>query len=50
VHIVVAGDTLTKIARQYYGTSLRWAEIYEANRDQLPNERALAVGMKLVIP
>lgn len=49
-HTVVAGDTLSKIAREYYGTSLRWAEIYEANRNQLPNERALAVGMKLVIP
>jgi 5'-nucleotidase len=49
-YVVAAGDTLSKIARQFYGTSLRWAEIYEANRAQLPNERALAVGMKLVIP
>jgi septal ring factor EnvC (AmiA/AmiB activator) len=49
-HVVVAGDTLSGLARDYYGSSVRWAEIYEANREQLPNERALRVGMTLVIP
>ncbi|MFI5357501.1 MAG: LysM peptidoglycan-binding domain-containing protein [Opitutales bacterium] len=44
------GDTLSKIAHQYYGNSLRWNEIYAANRNLLPNERALTIGMKLVIP
>ncbi|MBW7894776.1 MAG: LysM peptidoglycan-binding domain-containing protein [Opitutaceae bacterium] len=49
-HVVVAGDTLSGLARDYYGSSVRWAEIYEANREQLPNERALRIGMTLVIP
>lgn len=49
-HTVVPGDTLSGIALRYYGTSIRWAEIYEANRANLPNERALRIGMQLVIP
>jgi nucleoid-associated protein YgaU len=49
-HTVVAGDTLSGIALRYYGESVRWAEIYEANRAKLPNERALRIGMELAIP
>ncbi len=49
-HVVVAGETLGKIARQYYGTSSRWPEILEANKDVLKNEKSLYVGAKLRIP
>ncbi len=49
-HKVVSGDTLSGIALRYYGTPVRWAEIYEANRAKLPNERALRIGMELLIP
>ena len=49
-HTVVSGDTLSEISVQYYGTSRRWAEIYEANRAKLPNERALRIGMTILIP
>ncbi|MCC6416565.1 MAG: LysM peptidoglycan-binding domain-containing protein [Opitutaceae bacterium] len=49
-HSVVFGDTLSALALRYYGNPVRWAEIYEANREQLPNERALRVGMELAIP
>ena len=49
-HTVVEGDTLSKIARQYYGDSKRWAEILEANRDQLTDERSMRFGIKLRIP
>ncbi|MBK8856997.1 MAG: LysM peptidoglycan-binding domain-containing protein [Opitutaceae bacterium] len=49
-HTVVSGDTLTRIARQYYGDSRRWPEIFEANRTDLPDERSLRVGMQLTIP
>ena len=49
-HTVVAGDTLSGLALRYYGNPVRWAEIYDANRDKLPNERALRIGMELVIP
>jgi nucleoid-associated protein YgaU len=49
-HTVVEGDTLSKIARQYYGDSKRWPEILEANRDQLADERSMRFGIKLRIP
>lgn len=49
-HTVVEGDTLSQIARRYYGDSKRWAEILEANRDQLADERSMRFGIKLRIP
>lgn len=49
-HVVAPGDTLSALALRYYGSPVRWAEIFEANRDRLPNERALRPGMELVIP
>jgi nucleoid-associated protein YgaU len=49
-YVVVDGDTLTKISLQFYGTARRWREIYEANRDTLPNESVLSIGSTLVIP
>jgi len=49
-HVVVAGDSLTKISRQYYGTPSRWDEILRANRDVIKNENVLPVGATLHIP
>lgn len=50
VHTVQRGDTLYKLARQYYGEQRRWKDIYEANRSRLPDPNQLRVGSKLVIP
>jgi nucleoid-associated protein YgaU len=50
IHTVAEGETLTRIARRYYGNSERWADIYDANRASLPNPAALKIGMKLRIP
>jgi nucleoid-associated protein YgaU len=49
-HVVVAGDTLMKISKQYYGTSTRWTEIFVANPDVLKDEKSLVVGKTLRIP
>ncbi len=49
-HVVVLGDTLGKISRQYYGTPNRWEEILRANPDVVPNANALRVGVTLRIP
>jgi hypothetical protein len=49
-HVVSKGDTLMSISLRHYGNRSRWREIYAANRDQLPSESALKIGMELRIP
>ena len=49
-HTVAKGDTLFSLAQKYYGSRGKWHEIYEANRDVLPSENALKLGMELKIP
>jgi nucleoid-associated protein YgaU len=49
-HVVAEGDSLTRISIRYYGSSNRWQDIYEANRDVLQGENALRPGQRLRIP
>lgn len=49
-HVVARGDTLFSLAQRYYNNRSKWRDIYEANRDQLPNPNALQIGMNLKIP
>jgi nucleoid-associated protein YgaU len=49
-HLVAEGDSLTRISVRYRGTSNRWQEIYDANRDILRGENALKPGQRLLIP
>ncbi|HXC02056.1 MAG TPA: LysM domain-containing protein [Opitutaceae bacterium] len=47
---VASGDTLAKISKQFYGSSTRWQQILDANRDKLHSDKSLRVGMELKIP
>lgn len=49
-YTVMAGDTLEQIAMHVYGNPQRWAEILEANRDQIDRPKLLRVGAELRIP
>lgn len=49
-HQVVAGDTLSKIAAQYYGDPALYMTIFDANKDVLSNPDLIKVGQKLRIP
>ena len=49
-HTVQPGDTLSKIAQQYYGNRAKWRDIYAANRDVMKSESDLKAGMELKIP
>ena len=49
-HVVAEGETLSKIAQRYYGSSAKWQAILDANRDVLKDEKALQPGMTLKIP
>lgn len=50
VHTVQSGDTLYKIAKQYYGDSTRWEAIRDANTHVLKDGVGLSLGMELTIP
>jgi len=50
MHTVQPGDTLSKIAQQYYGNRAKWHDIYAANRGVMKSETDLKVGMELKIP
>ncbi|MFP4165955.1 MAG: Cell division protein CpoB [Opitutales bacterium] len=49
-YTVQAGDSLSSISRKFYGTSSRWIDIYQANRDKLSSEDALRVGQEIRLP
>jgi nucleoid-associated protein YgaU len=49
-HVVVSGDTLSGLARKYYGKASLYMKIFEANKDQLTNPDLIKVGQKLRIP
>lgn len=49
-HEVVAGDTLSKIAKRYYGDASLYMQIFEANKDQLKDPNLIKIGQKLRIP
>ncbi|MCL2000629.1 MAG: LysM peptidoglycan-binding domain-containing protein [Planctomycetes bacterium] len=49
-HQVARGETLSSIARQYYGSSSGWRFLYESNRNSIASPNQLSVGMTLVIP
>ena len=47
---VQSNDNLFKIARKHYGDGQKWAKIFEANRDSMPDSNSLYVGQELLIP
>lgn len=49
-YTVVSGDTLSKIARRYYGDAGQWPRIFEANRGVLKNPDRIYPGQVLRIP
>lgn len=49
-YTVVAGDSLSKIAKRYYGDANKWHRIHEANRDQITNPDLIYPGQRLEIP
>jgi 5'-nucleotidase/UDP-sugar diphosphatase len=48
-YVVRAGDSLSAIAQKFYGDAKRWKEIWEANKDKLPDPNVITVGQELRI-
>ena len=49
-YTVVAGDSLSKIAKREYGDANAWHRIYEANRDTIKDPDLIYPGQSLEIP
>lgn len=49
-YTVASGDTLGEISMETLGTSRRWREIYELNRDRIPDPDNVRSGLVLKIP
>jgi LysM domain len=47
---VTAGDTLSKIAKRFYGDANQYKQIFDANRDQLSDPDKIKVGQQLRLP
>jgi len=49
-YTVQAGDTLSKISKQFYGNANNYMKIFEANRDHLNDPNKINPGQTLKIP
>ena len=49
-YTVKPGDSLSKIAQQFYGKASEYNKIFEANRDKLNDPDKIQAGQELVIP
>ena len=49
-YIIKSGDTLSKIAKQYYGDANQYPRIFEANREVIKHPDKIFPGQKIRIP
>jgi nucleoid-associated protein YgaU len=49
-YTVKNGDTLSKIAKEFYGDANHYNKIFEANTDKLTSPDKIRVGQELLIP
>jgi nucleoid-associated protein YgaU len=50
VYTVKPGDSLSKIAKNFYGNANDYLRIFEANKDRLNDPNEIQAGQELVIP
>lgn len=49
-YTIKKGDTLSKIAKKFYGNANKWREIYQKNKKVIKNPNILIPGTEIVIP
>jgi nucleoid-associated protein YgaU len=49
-YVVKSGDSLSKIAKQFYGNASDWQKIFNANKDQIKDPNLIHPGQKIKIP
>ncbi|MBN1998034.1 peptidoglycan-binding protein LysM [candidate division KSB1 bacterium] len=49
-YTIVKGDTLSKIAKRYYGNAMKYPVIFEANREVIKDPDLIYPGQQIRIP
>lgn len=49
-YVIQSGDTLSKIAQQFYGSATKYSRIFEANREVIKDPDLIFPGQKIRIP
>lgn len=49
-HTVAKGESLSRIAKRYYGDAKQWRKIFDANKDKIENPDLIFPGQVLKIP
>ena len=49
-YTIVSGDSLSKIAKRYYGDAMKYPLIFEANREVIKNPDLIYPGQQIRIP
>ena len=49
-YTVKSGDSLSRIAKHFYGDASKWKKIHAANADKIPNPDLIHPGLQLTIP
>ena len=50
IYVVIAGDTLAKIALAHYGDAYAWEQIFKANTNVVKDPNVIFPGQVLTIP
>ena len=49
-YTIRSGDSLSKIAKEFYGNAAYWQKIYQANKDTIKDPDLIYPGQKIKIP
>lgn len=49
-YTIKSGDSLSKIAKEFYGNAGDWRKIFEANKDKIKDPNMIFPGQKIIIP
>ena len=49
-YTIKSGDSLSKIAKEFYGNAADWQKIYQANKDTIKDPNLIFPGQKIKIP
>jgi nucleoid-associated protein YgaU len=49
-YTIAKGDSLSKIAKHFYGDARQWKKIHEANKDLIKNPDLIFPGQVIKIP